>query len=170
MTHEEFTQAAEYWKRKAEGSRKMERAPLLAAIEAYLAANNTCALATGAGDFVRCTPIEYVWREGCFWLFSEGGEKFVGLESNPNVSLAVFDKFEGFGKLHGLQVMGTAEIIEPFSERYNAAAAARGIPLDALRKMQPPMHLICVRPARMDFTCSDFKPQGYDMRQSLTLE
>lgn len=25
----------------------------------YIAQNNTCALATGTGDYIRCTPIEY---------------------------------------------------------------------------------------------------------------
>ena len=28
-------------------------------LEEYIRANNTCALATGAGSYVRCTPIEY---------------------------------------------------------------------------------------------------------------
>lgn len=30
-------------------------------------------------------------------MFSEGGEKFIGLEKNANVSLAIFDKYDGFG-------------------------------------------------------------------------
>ena len=72
-------------------------------------------LATGTGDYVRCTPIEYSWHDGCFWMFSEGGKKFIGLEKNPNVCLAIYNKYEGFGKLHGMQVMGTAELVEPFS-------------------------------------------------------
>lgn len=25
----------------------------------YIAQNNTCALATGTGDYIRCTPIKY---------------------------------------------------------------------------------------------------------------
>ena len=44
--------------------------------------NNTCTLATGTGDYVRCTPIEYSYHDGKFWMFSEGGEKFIGLEKN----------------------------------------------------------------------------------------
>ncbi len=46
------------------------------AVEEYIQANNTCALATAAGDFVRCTPLEYTYHDDCFWIFfSEGGEK-----------------------------------------------------------------------------------------------
>ena len=35
-------------------------------IEDYIQRGNTCALATGAGDYVRCTPIEYSYHDGCF--------------------------------------------------------------------------------------------------------
>lgn len=59
-------------------------------MEEYILANKTCALATGAGEFVRCTPIEYTYHHGAFWMFSEGGEKFAALEKNKNVCLAIF--------------------------------------------------------------------------------
>ena len=29
---------------------------------------------------MRCTPIEYSFHDGKFWMFSEGGEKFIGLD------------------------------------------------------------------------------------------
>ena len=45
-----------------------------------------------------------------------------------------FDKYEGFGKLKGMQVTGEAELVAPFSDEYNAAAEFRKIPLDALKK------------------------------------
>lgn len=83
------------------------------AVEEYIQANNTCALATAAGDFVRCTPLEYTYHDDCFWIFSEGGEKFYALEKNKNVCLVIFDKYEGFGKLKGMQVTGLASIVEP---------------------------------------------------------
>ena len=103
-------------------------------------------------------------------MFSEGGKKFIGLAENPHVCLAIYDRYEGFGKLHGMQVMGLAELVEPFSEAYNAHAAWKKIPLEALRKLPRPMHLIRVRPTHIDCLFSDFKELGCDTRQTLLLE
>ena len=92
----------------------MPKDDLQRAVEKYIGENNTCALATGAGDFVRCTPIEYSYHDGKFRMFSEGGEKFIGLEKNVNVCLAIYDKYDGFGSLKSIQAMGRAELVEPF--------------------------------------------------------
>lgn len=115
----------------------------------------------------RNTPIEYSYHDGCFWMFSEGGEKFVGLEKNPNVCIAIFDKYAGFGSLKELQVMGGASIVEPFSAEYNAHAAVKKIPLTALQKLNPPVNLIKVQPVNADFLNSDFKKDGFDSRQHM---
>lgn len=169
MTHEEYAAAARYWDEKDADNAKMDPAALRQAAEAYILANNTCALATGAGTYVRCTPIEYSYHDGCFWMFTEGGKKFIGLEQNPQVCLAIFDKYQGFGTLHGMQVMGRAEVVEPFSDRYKAHAARKNIPLDYLKRMDPPMHLLCVHPEQVEFLSSDFKAQGFSNRQRLDL-
>ena len=97
MTQKDFENAANYWKQKERT--EMPKEQLKEKIEAYIQANNTCALATGAGNFIRCTPLEYSYHDEKFWIFSEGGEKFIGLAKNENVCLAIFDKYEGFGKL-----------------------------------------------------------------------
>lgn len=145
----------------------MDASVLRTKITEYITANNTCALATGADGFIRNTPIEYSYHDGCFWMFSEGGEKFVGLEKNPNVCIAIFDKYAGFGSLKGLQMMGVASIVEPFSAKYNAHAAVKKIPLAALQKLNPPMNLIKVQPVNADFLNSDFKKDGFDSRQQM---
>lgn len=169
-TDENLRAAARYWDEKDAGSVKLERAKLQAMVEDYIRANNTCALATGAGAYVRCTPIEYSYHDGCFWMFSEGGKKFIGLAENPQVCLAIYDKYEGFGRLCGMQVMGRAELVEPFSETYIAHAAFKKIPLAALKKLDSPMHLICVHPTRIDCLFSAFKELGCGPRQTLVLE
>ena len=169
-THETLRAAARYWDKKDAGSVKLDREKLRTIVENYIQDNNTCALATGAGNYVRCTPIEYSYHDGCFWLFSEGGRKFIGLAENPQVCLAIFDSYEGFGKLHGVQVMGRAELVEPFCEAYNAHAAFQKIPLAALQKLSSPMHLICIHPTRMDCLFSEFKELGCGSRQTLILE
>ena len=80
VTKEEYQAAARYWEEKDADSVKLEPGKLRSMVEEYIQSNNTCALATGTGDYVRCTPIEYSWHDGCFWMFSEGGKKFIGLE------------------------------------------------------------------------------------------
>ncbi|MFR3948914.1 MAG: hypothetical protein ACLTZM_18755 [Ruminococcus sp.] len=78
MTHDQFKKAADYWKNKKQNAMPEEK--LKKTVLEYINSNNTCALATGTGDYVRCTPIEYSYHDGKFWMFSEGGEKFIGLE------------------------------------------------------------------------------------------
>ena len=167
MTHEEYQKAASHWKVRDAGNSAMDRDSLLTAAETFIRAHNTCALATGAGTFVRCTPIEYMYRDASFWMFSEGGEKFFALEQNQNVCLAIYDPYEGFGKLRGMQVTGTAELVAPFSSEYLAAAEAKKIPAEALRKLPEPLHLIRITPARIEFLNSDFQKAGFSSRQEI---
>lgn len=114
MTQAQFQAAARYWEEKDAASVKLDPAQLRSVAEAYIQANNTCALATGAGAYVRCTPIEYSFHDGAFWMFSEGGKKFIGLSENPNVCLAIFDGYTGFQNLHGMQVMARPRSWSPF--------------------------------------------------------
>jgi len=165
MNHKEYQEAAEYWNMKDVESVKMERSELLLISEDYIQANNTCAFATGSGSIVRCTPIEYFYRGGAFWMFSEGGQKFAALENNHNVCLAIYDKYDGFGKLKGMQVTGIAEIIEPFSEEYIKMAEYKKIPVDAMKKLPHQMNLIRIVPTRIDFLNSEFKKKGCASRQ-----
>ena len=59
-------------------------------IEKFIKSHNTCALATGYDDKIRCTPIEYLYLTGMFYIISEGGEKFANIMLNKNVSLSIF--------------------------------------------------------------------------------
>ena len=165
MTHEEYVKASSYWKNKEQT--EMPKAALKQAVTTYIEANNTCTLATGTGDYVRCTPIEYSFHDGKFWMFSEGGDKFIGLEKNKNVCLAIYDKYDGFGNLKSLQIMGKAELIKPFSDVYKAHAEYKKIPIAALEKLDSPMQLICVTPVKIEALFSDFKKDGYSSRQTL---
>ena len=168
MKHEEYEKAINFWNKRA--GKSMPADILKSAVEEFLVNSVVCALATGTGDFVRCTPLEYSYHGGKFWIFTEGGEKFIGLEKNKNVSLAVFEKNPDFGELKSVQVLGTAELIEPMSDEYIAHADYKEVPVTALKKLVEkgePMHLICVTPIKMDVLFSDFKKQGYDSRQKI---
>ena len=171
MNTSDYRAAANFWKDKETNT--MPTAELKNIVEEYLRESNICALATGTGDYVRCTPLEYSYHDGKFWIFTEGGEKFVGLGKNGNVSLAVFEKDPSFGSLRSVQVMGCAEIVEPMSSEYVAHAEYKKIPVAALRRLADeghPMHLLRITPVRMDVLFSDFKKQGYDSRQVLNFE
>lgn len=167
----DFGKAASYWTDREDEAGAMERGALVQEVEEFIAARNTCALATaGLDGFVRCTPIEYTYMDGAFWMLSEGGLKFRALESNRNVCLAIYDAYEGFGKLNGMQVMGRARIIEPWSDEYLALLAYKGIDAERLRKLPTEMHLIEVVPESIDLLCSSLKERGFDSRQHLELE
>lgn len=163
-----YDKAASYWLEKEEKAARMDKGALLAEMEKFIMAHNTCALSTGCGDFVRCTPIEYNYKDRKFWLFSEGGLKFLGLKDNKNVCLAIYDSYTGFNYLAGMQVSGMAQLIEPWSAEYLDLLAFRKITADSLKRMPQTLYLIKIMPTRMDFLKSEFKKWGFDPRQHIT--
>lgn len=165
----DYLEAATYWEKKNACAVRMERNSLLKEIEKFIAAHNTCALATGCRGLIRCTPIEYNYYSEKFWILSDGGLKFRALEENPNVCLAIFDSYAGFDKLGGLQVTGTAALAELWSDEYMDALEHKKISAQALKKLAHPLYLIRITPVRFDFLYSDFKLSGYDARQHIEL-
>ncbi len=165
MTHDEYLNAAEFWNIKDSAGKKAAPAEIIAAAERIILANKNCALATGYGGYVRCTPVDYTYHDGAFWVFTEGGMKFFSLADNKQVSLAIWEKNGTFGNLQGVQVMGTADTVEPFSDEYNKNAELRKIPLTALKNLKSPMYLIKIVPSEMIVLDSGFKTQGFDSRQ-----
>lgn len=162
-----YDEAAEYWIEKDRDSVHMDQTALKDRVEAFISAHNTCALATASGDFVRCTPIEYNYLNGCFYLFSEGGLKFKSLKGNKHIALAIYEPYSGFQNLKSLQVMGTAEMVEPFSEEYRILLKHKHIPEDKMKKLPSPMNLIKIMPGSYDYLDSDLKKDGFGNRQHL---
>lgn len=165
----DYQEAASYWEKKDACARHMDSDSLLKEIEQFVLAHNTCALATGCREFIRCTPIEYNYARGKFWILSEGGLKFSALQENSNVCLAIYDPYTGFDKLGGLQVTGAAAMIEPWSDAYMSLLDYRKLPAESLRKLPHPLYLICITPTKFDFLWSGFKKLGYSTRQHLSL-
>ena len=77
--------------------------------------------------------IEYSYHDGKFWMFSEGGEKFIGLEKNENICLAIYGKYDGADNLKNIQVIGKADLVEHFSDTYNKHAKIKKIPVETLK-------------------------------------
>lgn len=166
MNDEQFNQAESFWMRKDAAARAIDEQALQETIDEFLSSRTICALATGGADFVRCTPLEYRWRNHALWVFSEGSLKFKALRSSNRVSVAVFDTDGSFGNLKSAQIQGTAVIVDPFSDEYNAAAEARSIPLEALRALPEPMWLIKIVPDEITLLNSAFKQEGFGSRQT----
>ena len=100
---------------------------LKARIDDFLAAHNTLALATGCGNWVRCTPLEYLRVNGALYILTEGGLKFKGIWWNGAISAAVYDSYDGMDSLAGLQMTGKAVYIDPLSDEYRSVIEARGV-------------------------------------------
>ena len=167
MYNMDYDSAAAHWTEKDKTSVHMEEAALREKIDAFLQEHNTCALATASVDMVRNTPIEYNYVDKTFYFFSEGGLKFHCLKDNKQVGLAIFESYNGFGKLKSLQVEGVAEMVEPFSDEYLKLLEHKKIPVDAMKKLPQPMNLIKVVPTAYDYLDSDLKQDGFGSRQHL---
>ena len=162
--------AENHWIEKDKESVHMDQVELKERIERFVGEHNTCALATASGDFVRCTPIEYTYVDEVFYLFSEGGLKFRALRDNNHVGLAIYEPYGGFSQLRSLQVMGLADMIEPFSEEYIKMLDHKKIPVDAIKKKPQPMNLIRISPESYDYLDSDLKKEGFGIRQHLDVK
>lgn len=154
-----------FWIEQQKTAKHMVRDDALAHIVGFIKSHNTCALATAAGDFVRCTPIEYAYMDGCFYLYSEGGAKFIGLEKNKNVSLSIFEYYGDKNDSHGLQVMGTAELFPPGCELFKKVLEFKGIPYDVMKAAKVDVCLIKITPKQYEMYDTDFVKAGFDVRQ-----
>ena len=161
----DYNEAANYWLKKDADSQKMDKMLLMERIASFIEGHNTCTLATASEGHTRCTPIEYNYVDKCFYFFSEGGLKFRGLEKNKNVGIAIYEPYNGFGKLKSLQIEGTASLIEPFSDEYLKIMEHKKIPEEAMRKLPQPMNLIKVVPEVFDYLDSDLKKEELSSRQ-----
>lgn len=154
-----------FWIEQQKTAKHMDRDAVLQHIVHFIDTHNTCALATGTDDFVRCTPIEYTYMDGCFYLYSEGGAKFIGLEKNANVSLSIFEYYGDKNDSHGLQMMGKAELFPPRCELFKQILAFKGIPYDVMKAAKVDVCLIKIVPAEYEMYDTDFVKAGYDVRQ-----
>ena len=161
--------AANHWIAQESAETRMPAADLVTKIEAFLARHKICTLATAGNGIVRNTTVEYVYAEGALWLVREVGLKFRALQANSNVCLAIHDDDVSFDTLAGLQVTGTAEVLEPFGTEYARACELRGIPVERLRALPFVMNIIKVRPARYDYVDGTLKERGFSARQHLNL-
>lgn len=153
------------------GSEKiLDKKLLMEEIKKFILQHNTCALATGFGDYIRCTPIEFAYFNEKFYFITEGGLKFKGILQNPKVSIGIFNNYEGMDKIKGLQVAGIAELIDRNTYEYEEVMKLKGVKLKVLNSIPINLNIVRVKVNKYEFLNSDFKKSGFDSKQVLIIE
>lgn len=166
--NENITKAAINIKKYIEKPKKrLPKEELKIYIGEYIKENNTLVLATGKEDFVRATPIEYIYYKNKFYMITEGGLKFVGIYENTNVSMGIYKDYKNMNDIQGMQITGTCEIIKKDSEEYKEILNVKGINIENLENLPVTMNMIKVKPTKYEFIDSKFKKMGYDVKQIL---
>lgn len=145
----------------------LDKVELKKSIDKFIAEHNTCTLATGYNNFIRATPIEYMYFQGSLYFITEGGLKFNGILQNPNVSIAIYDSYTGMSNLKGLQIQGKTEIIEIGSSEYREVMEKKKLNEEKLKRLPINLNMIKVKINRFEFLNSDFKGMGADVKQIL---
>ena len=136
-------------------------------IRKFIINHNTCALATGKGEFVRCTPLEYLYDNDNFYIITEGGLKFKGILQNDAVCIGIADNYENMGSVKGLQISGVAKILKLFTEEYLNIFKLKKIQLSALEKIPVNLYVIKVIPEKFEFLNAEFKKNNFASKQEL---
>lgn len=145
--------------------KEMNRRELIDEINKFITSHNTCTLATGSGDFVRNTPIEYTFYKDNIYFISEGGFKFKGILQNPNVCIAIFNNYTSMKELKGMQISGESQIIDAWSNEYIELMKFKGLNIEVLKNLPVNLNLIKVVPHVFEFLNTDFKEKGMDSKQ-----
>lgn len=134
-------------------------------IDAFLKAHHTCTLCTGYNQWVRATPIEYIYRDGTFYCLTEGGEKFVGLLHNPVVAFAIYDPYHGPENLNGMQFNGMARLLDPDSTEYALVLAEKDLTPEKVQALPVTLHVLEIIPQRVEWLCSEFRAKNAAVKQ-----
>ncbi|WFR73196.1 pyridoxamine 5'-phosphate oxidase family protein [Prescottella defluvii] len=81
-------------------------------VDAFLAAERTCRVATTAGDGrPHVAPLWFVWDGEYLWLNSiVKSKRWSDLQRDPRIAV-VIDGGEQFHELHGVEISGIAEVV-----------------------------------------------------------
>lgn len=155
---------------KDEGFKAMDNDLLLKYAEDFLLSHNTCVLATGTGSRVRATPIEYALMDGCIYILTEGGEKFANIMLNSNVSMGICDAYKSMSELGGMQISGTARIVEPGCGEYKRVLGLKKLDYEKISSMPIALNMLKIEIKKAEFLWSGFGRLGYDIKQTIYSE
>lgn len=150
--------------------KEMNSKELVVEINKFINSHNTCSLATGYGDFVRNTPIEYTYYKGSFYFISEGGFKFKGILQNPKVCIAIFNAYTSMRELKGIQISGKSEIVPYLCDEYIELFTIKKFNIEFIKNLPVTLNLIKVVPEVFEFLNTDFNKLGLDSKQYYNLK
>lgn len=150
---------------KDKESKTMESEKLKKYIDEFIRKHNTCSLSTGYKERIRSTPIEYIYLNNNIYMLTEGGEKFANILLNNNVSISIFDSYEGMNKLGGMQITGIAEIIQIGCDEYKNVLRGKRIDYEKIKLLPVALNLIKITPKKIEFLSSQFVKAGYESKQ-----
>lgn len=143
----------------------MPREELKKEIDSFIYEHKCCDLATGYNDWIRSTPVEYIYKNGFIYIISEGGKKFANIILNNRVSISIFNKFESIRDLEGIQIRGKATILDEKSEEYNEILDKENIVKEYTKNSFTNLNCIRINFDKIEYLNSKFKKMGYDTKQ-----
>jgi hypothetical protein len=80
-------------------------------LDAFLAEQHTCRVATTGPDGPHATPLWFVWHGGALWLTSlVRSRRWADLRADPRIA-AVVDAGERYTELRGAELRGRVEVV-----------------------------------------------------------
>ncbi|AEA25537.1 pyridoxamine 5'-phosphate oxidase-related FMN-binding protein [Pseudonocardia dioxanivorans CB1190] len=80
-------------------------------IDAFLAEQRTCRVATNGTNGPHATPLWYAWHDGALWLTSlSRSQRWTDLMADPRIA-AVVDAGHDYNELRGVELRGRVEVV-----------------------------------------------------------
>ena len=80
-------------------------------VDAFLAGERTCRVATTGPSGPHATPLWFVWHGGALWLHSlSRSQRWADLQRDPRLA-AVVDAGQDYLELRGVELAGEAEVV-----------------------------------------------------------
>lgn len=80
-------------------------------VDAFLAEQRTCRVATVGRTGPHATPLWFVWHEGALWLTSLArSQRWADLQTDPRIAVVV-DAGEQYQELRGVELRGRVEVV-----------------------------------------------------------
>ena len=84
-----------------------------AEMDAFLARERTCRLATLGPGGPHVSPVWFVWEAGALWVYSlTRSQRWADVQRDPRVA-AVIDGGHHYAELHGVEIEGEAAVVGP---------------------------------------------------------
>ncbi|MDT7705717.1 MAG: hypothetical protein QOG20_1324 [Pseudonocardiales bacterium] len=80
-------------------------------VDAFLAEERICRVATVGTNGPHATPLWYVWYDGALWLTSlSRSQRWIDLQKDPRIAVVV-DAGEDYMELRGVELRGKVEVV-----------------------------------------------------------